>query len=489
MITIETNAMEINLPDGETQVRFTAGYPYFWLRNDSSDTVLISLSPNIAEGKDGVISIPAGSSNGTMHGHRLNDLYISGSGKVMVMGTGSADNPFKSAGKGGGDGGTVDLSGYAKKEDVPVPSEVINSSSTNETVSTSKSVFDYVISMLASAGFKPVKVTELPKVGSDRVLYLLPKDDLLSGNLYDEYLWIDGAYELVGTTAVDLSNYATQSDLSVKQDIVTKPPITDNSVDWNTLTETAIYPVGIQNGEGLSDSSTHGLSSAYPYGFLIVMARLNYNGWLYQLYINDRSEVYIRSLYTSWRSWVRIDAGAIDLSELRAKIEAIETTGWNFKSPIFDGPEVAAKVLCKIPVSTNTTNPGNLRQNISFILCGGINLGNVFKGTYLIEVSNRNKKFSSSITKLSGSADAKFYYYEENDYWVLCVGNVGYLSSLTMTVLNADNKKPDDILKNLEYGSLEVTAYPVENMTALPLQKMLTSEDITPEMIDKINNL
>ena len=55
-----------------------------------------------------------------------------------------------------------------------------------------------------------------------------------------------------------------------------------------------------------------------------------------------------------------------------------------------------------------------------------------------------------------------------------------------MTVLNADNKKPDDILKNLEYGSLEVTAYPVENMTALPLQKMLTSEDITPEMIEKL---
>lgn len=108
---------------------------------------------------------------------------------------------------------------------------------------------------------------------------------------------------------------------------------------------------------------------------------------------------------------------------------------------------------------------------------------------YLIEVSNRSKKFSSSITKLSGSADAKFYFYEENDYWVLCVGNISFLSSLTMTVLNADNEKPDDISKNLEYGSLEVTAYPVENMTALPFQKVLTSADITPEMIDKINNL
>ena len=137
------------------------------------------------------------------------------------------------------------------------------------------------------------------------------------------------------------------SDLSAKQDIITKPPITDNSVDWNTLTETAIYPVGIQNGEGLSDSSTHGLSSAYPYGFLIVTARLNYNGWLYQLYINDRSEVYIRSLYTSWRSWVRIDGRVTGIkgnleTEYRtgevnirpediflSKSKISETTDWN----------------------------------------------------------------------------------------------------------------------------------------------------------------
>lgn len=101
MTTIETNAMELELTGGELQARFTAGYPFFWVRNDSSDTVRISLSPNISDGKDGVITIPAGSSNGTMHGYRLNDLYISGSGKVMVMGTGSAHNPFKLRGKGG----------------------------------------------------------------------------------------------------------------------------------------------------------------------------------------------------------------------------------------------------------------------------------------------------------------------------------------------------------------------------------------------------
>ncbi len=472
------NVKTTTLSGTETKVTLPQNYPYCFITNMSEAEIYASGNPGVVPYADGVYTIPAGTEIRISPEASGDTLWLLGSGKVQIRGEEiAAPTSFKRSVKGGEISFSGDYNDLTNKPDIPVPSEVIDSNSTNKTVSTSKSVFDYVNNQVSGlVGAAPDTLDTLEELAAA----IQDNNDVI--NILNAAI----------TNKADksaLSNYAALSDLSAKQDIITKPPIIDNSVDWNTLTETAIYPVGIQNGESLSDSSTHGLSSAYPYGFLIVMARLNYNGWLYQLYINDRSEVYIRSLYTSWRSWVRIDAGAIDLSELRAKIEAIETTGWNFKSPIFDGPKVTTRVLCKIPVSTNTTNPGNLQQNISFILCGGINFGNVFKGTYLIEVSNRNKKFSSSITKLSGSADAKFYYYEENDYWVLCVGNVGYLSSLTMTVLNADNKKPDDILKNLEYGSLEVTAYPVENMTALPLQKVLTSADITPEMIDKINNL
>lgn len=135
MTTIKTNAMEINLPGGETQVQFPAGYAYFWVRNDSSGTIRISLSPNISDGKDGVISIPPGSSNGTMHGYRLNDLYISGIGKVMVMGTGSAHNPFRSRGKGGDLGLTV--------------TTAITNSADNTTVPTSKAVKTYTDTAIA----------------------------------------------------------------------------------------------------------------------------------------------------------------------------------------------------------------------------------------------------------------------------------------------------------------------------------------------------
>ena len=107
MQIIETNAKSLELTGEEVHVHFTAGFPYFWLRNDGNDTVLISLSPNISEGKDGVISVLAGSSAGTMHGFNSTrqDMYISGSGKVQVMATHTPENPFRNARKGGGENG------------------------------------------------------------------------------------------------------------------------------------------------------------------------------------------------------------------------------------------------------------------------------------------------------------------------------------------------------------------------------------------------
>lgn len=111
METITSNTKTLELTGEEVHVHFTAGFPYFWVRNDGSGTVLISLSPNISEGKDGVIEVLAGSSAGTMHGFNdtRNDFYISGSGKVQVMATHTPENPFRKAQKGGGNGGVIPI--------------------------------------------------------------------------------------------------------------------------------------------------------------------------------------------------------------------------------------------------------------------------------------------------------------------------------------------------------------------------------------------
>ena len=53
-------------------------------------------------------------------------------------------------------------------------------------------------------------VRELPLVGEDNILYLLPKSQTRGvNNYYDEYVYANGDYELIGDTQIDLSDYAT----------------------------------------------------------------------------------------------------------------------------------------------------------------------------------------------------------------------------------------------------------------------------------------
>ena len=63
-------------------------------------------------------------------------------------------------------------------------------------------------------------VDALPDTGENGILYLVAKDTKGSGNIYNEYLWIDSAYELIGDTAVDLSDYVTSEKLT--QSLATK---------------------------------------------------------------------------------------------------------------------------------------------------------------------------------------------------------------------------------------------------------------------------
>ena len=46
-------------------------------------------------------------------------------------------------------------------------------------------------------------VNELPEVGDFNLVYLLPKKDSDTGDLYDEYVYIDGKWERIGSTAIN----------------------------------------------------------------------------------------------------------------------------------------------------------------------------------------------------------------------------------------------------------------------------------------------
>lgn len=56
-------------------------------------------------------------------------------------------------------------------------------------------------------GMKVEVVTELPATGETNVIYLVPKEDTEENNIFEEYLYIDDEWELIGTTDIDLSGY------------------------------------------------------------------------------------------------------------------------------------------------------------------------------------------------------------------------------------------------------------------------------------------
>lgn len=78
--------------------------------------------------------------------------------------------------------------------------------STGTTWSSSK-----IVSELTDAGFNVLVVQELPATGEAHTLYFVPSADPQTQNAYDEYLYVNNAWELVGSTAVDMSDYYTKT--------------------------------------------------------------------------------------------------------------------------------------------------------------------------------------------------------------------------------------------------------------------------------------
>ena len=100
---VTKNSTTITLTGTEQTVQFDRAYPYYWVQNLGDSDVFVSMNSGIIAGADGVITVPAGASCGTMHNYTANAdrLYLLGSGRVQVMGTGSAFNPFRNSVKGG----------------------------------------------------------------------------------------------------------------------------------------------------------------------------------------------------------------------------------------------------------------------------------------------------------------------------------------------------------------------------------------------------
>lgn len=79
-----------------------------------------------------------------------------------------------------------------------------------------------ISAMIADAGFAVEIVAELPATGDPHTIYFVPSSNPETSNIKDEFMYINGAWEQVGSTAIDLTPYATKaelnSDLALKAD-------------------------------------------------------------------------------------------------------------------------------------------------------------------------------------------------------------------------------------------------------------------------------
>lgn len=67
------------------------------------------------------------------------------------------------------------------------------------------------ISALEASKYKVVEV--LPETGETNVIYLVPSPRPSEKNIKDEFIWVDGAWEQIGSTEIDLSDYAHKGEV------------------------------------------------------------------------------------------------------------------------------------------------------------------------------------------------------------------------------------------------------------------------------------
>lgn len=107
-----------------------------------------------------------------------------------------------------------------------------------------------------TAGLHREIVYSLPVTGDENVIYMLPKTGSGTNN-YDEYMWINNAYELIGNTEVDLTDYynKTQVDTALSGKANTATTLAGYGIT-DAYTKTEVDDKIVVDSFNMSDSVT-----------------------------------------------------------------------------------------------------------------------------------------------------------------------------------------------------------------------------------------
>lgn len=108
----------------------------------------------------------------------------------------------------------VDLTISNKTVNIPIPTdtdiETLITAHGYQTASDVDSAIQDALADITGIDFQVVQ--SLPAEGVKGVIYLLANSGT-APNVYDEYIWVNNAFEKIGTTAVDLSGYVQASEM------------------------------------------------------------------------------------------------------------------------------------------------------------------------------------------------------------------------------------------------------------------------------------
>lgn len=126
---------------------------------------------------------------------------------------------------------------------------------TNKTLIGAINELKQLISLIPQFSIEVVQTLPTEDI-SETTIYLVPSSDPEQGNYYDEYIYVNNTWELVGTTAVDLSDYYTKAQLDVflanKVDKVTGKGL--STEDYTTAEKTKLSGIEAEANKTVVDA-------------------------------------------------------------------------------------------------------------------------------------------------------------------------------------------------------------------------------------------
>lgn len=102
-------------------------------------------------------------------------------------------------------------------------------------------------------------VVALPETANENVIYMILREGGTGQDVYNEYMYINGAWEIIGDTSVDLTDYAKTKDILVKSvssdfTVTEAGQLTLNAAAAPEINGSNISNIAIANVTGLQDA-------------------------------------------------------------------------------------------------------------------------------------------------------------------------------------------------------------------------------------------